>query len=365
MGKESKTILELDRITPAETDQVPVARPGTTGDNKFHLGDLISFNQEEKKLTLYGRYILDVSRLLSYRLVAESDDITKGSVALTVNGVVTDNVQIGDTVVVTASALSGNNFSHWLDSGGNIIAGAGSTFTFTFAADSPTEFHAVFETIVVDPRTVSVESDDNTMGSAVITYSGEDKASVTVDEGTSVLLKATALEGYAFVCWKKGDEVLDWPPEHDLTVTEDATYIAVFEEKNATRFIGFTNTPSETGSNITEKYRNLGLNELLSCKKVEARKGEQKEYTLLSSEIGGNQKKMFFILWKGDNKPVRGSLYRSFDQTTETYTQNQIISEENNTYFTVHKTFDNGNGEIYHLAGKIELFGNDTLTIQF
>lgn len=161
----------------------------------------------------------------------------RGSVLVTAtrNGesVELDDIRIGDIITLTATQNSGYEFVGWVDGNGDSMTGeTGNTITFAYDGTQPLEFYAVFnETVQVEQHTVSVESDDDTMGSAVITYSGEDKASVTVDEGTSVLLKATALEGYAFVCWKKGDEVLDWHFNHDLLVTEDATYTAVFEVK--------------------------------------------------------------------------------------------------------------------------------------
>ena len=161
-------------------------------------------------------------------------DSVRGSVLVTAtrNGesVELDDIRIGDIITLTATQNSGYEFVGWVDGNGDSMTGeTGNTITFAYDGTQPLEFYAVFSEVAqAVQHTVSVESDDNTMGSAVITYSGEDKPSVTVDEGTSVLLKATALEGYAFVCWKKGDEVLDWPFNHDLLVTEDATYTATF-----------------------------------------------------------------------------------------------------------------------------------------
>ena len=186
----------------------------------------------------------------------DSGSTGMGTVNMTINGVAGSEAHIGDTVAITAVAGASHEFSHWVDGDGNIIEDAGTVYTFTFAADSPTEYYAVFETPTVVRRTVSVASNNAQMGSAAITLDNEDKTSVTVEDGTSVLLKATANTGFAFEHWKKGDEVLDWSAEHELTVSEDATYTAVFAPSGSPDYYyGVVDTP--TGSEYAADYADL------------------------------------------------------------------------------------------------------------
>lgn len=186
----------------------------------------------------------------------DSGSTGMGTVNMTINGVAGSEAHIGDTVAITAVAGASHEFSHWVDGDGNIIEDAGAVYTFTFAADSPTEYYAVFETPTVVRHTVSVASDNAQMGSAAITFDNEDKTSVTVEDGTSVLLKATANTGFAFEHWKKGNEVLDWLAEHELTVSEDATYTAVFVPSGSPDYYyGVVDTP--TGSDYAADYADL------------------------------------------------------------------------------------------------------------
>ena len=50
----------------------------------------------------------------------------------------------------------------------------------------------------------------------------------TYDDGTEITLTATANEGYTFVNWTKGGELVSLTPTCTLTVTEDAAYVANF-----------------------------------------------------------------------------------------------------------------------------------------
>ena len=79
MEKESKTILELDRLIPlSPTDAVPIARSGTESDNKMMLEDLIRFDPNNKTITLYGQHTFDVSTLLRYNITI--GEFTNGQV---------------------------------------------------------------------------------------------------------------------------------------------------------------------------------------------------------------------------------------------------------------------------------------------
>lgn len=77
--------------------------------------------------------------------------------------------------------------------------------------------------------TITVNSADSTMGS--VTVNGE--ASVTVEEGETVTLMATANEGYHFVRWNDNDT----NATRTVTVTSDTTFTAYFEADGGTHGI--------------------------------------------------------------------------------------------------------------------------------
>ncbi len=124
MAEKSKTILELDKLAKAEPhDQIPVARVSRPhGDDKIELGDIISFDETNKTLTLYGTYVLDVSSLLDKKYtvsVAIKDERTDlGEVNIDNNGT-TKTVKEGTTVVLNAIPITERTpkvyFVQWLE----------------------------------------------------------------------------------------------------------------------------------------------------------------------------------------------------------------------------------------------------------
>ena len=78
--------------------------------------------------------------------------------------------------------------------------------------------------------TVTVSSADPTMGSATVNGA----ASITVEDGETVALTASANEGYRFVRWNDNDTNVT----RTVTVTSDIAYIAYFESNGGTDGIG-------------------------------------------------------------------------------------------------------------------------------
>ena len=110
MGKESKTILELDKLASLlQTDEVPVARQGSEGDNKMILGDLIKYDSTNRTLTIYGNITFDVSSLLRYILTVTPNE--HGSVAVVPEK---NNYGYQDQLILTPSASAGYKFDHWV-----------------------------------------------------------------------------------------------------------------------------------------------------------------------------------------------------------------------------------------------------------
>ena len=114
----------------------------------------------------------------------------------------------GTPCTVTATAFTGYSFIGWSN---------GETANpYTFAVISDMELTALFEEIF----TVTVESADTTMGSA--TVNGD--TSVTVINGETVTLTATANPDYHFTQWSDGNT----ESVRIVTVTANITYTAYF-----------------------------------------------------------------------------------------------------------------------------------------
>ena len=104
----------------------------------------------------------------------------------------------------------------------NGVNDAGSRYTFTLVESSEAP---------VETRTVTVESSDEARGTVAI--EGHDETSITANVGASVVVTATAAEGYMFHRWtnKTSEEVLGYQPTYSYTVAEDITLVAEFVEK--------------------------------------------------------------------------------------------------------------------------------------
>ena len=115
----------------------------------------------------------------------------------------------GTQVTISATANSGYRFTQWQD---------GSTANpRTITVTENANYIASFEEIPVQ-YTITVLSANETMGSA--------SGSGTYNYGTQVTISATANSGYRFTQWQDGSTA----NPRTITVTENAIYIASFEE---------------------------------------------------------------------------------------------------------------------------------------
>ena len=119
----------------------------------------------------------------------------------------------GTPCTVEATAYSGYVFVSWSN---------GATYNpYTFAVLEDVELTALFLAPDEITYTITVESDDPTMGTATVNGS----STATVINGDSVTITATAFDGYRFVRWNDNDT----HAVRTVTVTTDATYTAYFE----------------------------------------------------------------------------------------------------------------------------------------
>ena len=134
-----------------------------------------------------------------HTITVESADETMGTVSES------DTYDYGTEIQISATATEHYHFVEWND--GN----TDNPRTFTVTSDST--FTATF---AIDQHTITVESNDETMGT--VSEGG------TYDYGTEIQISATANEGYSFVAWNDGNT--DNP--RTITVTREATYTATF-----------------------------------------------------------------------------------------------------------------------------------------
>ena len=134
-----------------------------------------------------------------HTITVESDDETMG----TVNG--SNTYDYGAEIQISATAAEHYHFVQWND--GNTDNPR--TITVTEDATYRAEF-------AIDQHTITVESDDEAMGTV--------NGSNTYDYGAEIQISASALDGYQFVSWNDGNT--DNP--RTITVVADAEYIAYF-----------------------------------------------------------------------------------------------------------------------------------------
>ena len=135
-----------------------------------------------------------------YVVTLQSDNASLGSVS---EGGTFDYL---DTITLTATAIEHYHFVQWNDG----------------SRENPRQLVVTADTMLmayfaIDTHTVTVVSDNPTMGS--VSGGGE------YEENSQVTIIATANEGYHFVRWD--DNNTENP--RTITITEDKTYIATFE----------------------------------------------------------------------------------------------------------------------------------------
>ena len=198
----------------------------TLGDSNYvyeHTEDTIAFVGYAIMLNLTFNYTayfvadsIPVDTNTYYHITMISADSTMGTVAPS------DSATEGSRFTAYAIANEGFRFVNWTNEAGTEIS-TQNPYIFTVVED--VTLIANFEvdsTPVVDTVYYNITVNyDATMG----TVTGEGR----YVEGTIVTLRATANEGYTFVGWYDGDNVLATTPEYTFTLNADVTFNAVFE----------------------------------------------------------------------------------------------------------------------------------------
>lgn len=127
-----------------------------------------------------------------------------------------DQYGSGTVITLTATPNQGYNFLHWLKNGETFDGNENAEITYTVDGDAA--FVAYFE-----EQTFTITATVNPDGAGEVSGAGG------YTYGQTASLTATANDGYVFLNWTYGNEViLDNP--YSFTVTEDADYVANFEE---------------------------------------------------------------------------------------------------------------------------------------
>ncbi|MDE7149711.1 MAG: InlB B-repeat-containing protein, partial [Bacteroidales bacterium] len=150
------------------------------------------------------------------------------SLSLTVtpqnSGTVTGGGQyaIGEEVAITATANENFTFVAWMD--GDETVSTEANHSFLMPAKNMA-YTAVFEAVKpIEPETFDVVLNVTPQNTGTVTGNGRYAA------GASVVIKATANEGYQFVAWKDGNQTVSTEASHSFTMpARNMTYTAVFE----------------------------------------------------------------------------------------------------------------------------------------
>ena len=163
-------------------------------------------------------YLFNVYENVAFVANFELDSFTITAVANpaeggTIEGAGTYNY--GESCTLTATANTGYTFVNWTM--GNEVVSTNASYTFTVNEDA--DYVANFE---INSYTITAVA--NPAEGGIVTGDG------TYNYGASCTLTATVANGYNFINWTNGNEVVSTNASYTFTVTEDATYVANFEE---------------------------------------------------------------------------------------------------------------------------------------
>ena len=122
----------------------------------------------------------------------------------------------GSTCTLTATANSGYTFTNWTKNGSVVSTNASYSFTVTASGNYVANFVEGFNITA----TASPTAGGTVSGGGIYT------------NGTTCTLTATPNTGYNFVRWTKNGSQVSTSTSYSFTVTEDASYVAVFTLKS-------------------------------------------------------------------------------------------------------------------------------------
>ena len=153
-------------------------------------------------------------------------------------------VERGSTAFIRAETAegTGKKFAYW-STGNTMASGRGTIFTnenpYSFTVTEDVAFYANF--VAEDTElNVTIETAATTGGKA--TVYGDQKQTIAL--GSKLILEAKAYNGYHFVNWTCGNEVVSTEPVYNTVAREAATITANFEKLTTT---GIENVKTKSG----------------------------------------------------------------------------------------------------------------------
>ena len=156
------------------------------------------------------------------------------------------NYTHGTTITLTATANTGYHFVNWTFGGEVISTNASDSFQVTAAGTYVGNFEL---------NTYEITATANPTDGGTIT--GADSYS----HGATCTLTATANEGYTFVNWTKGSDVVSTDLTYSFTVVEAAAYVANFQINSYTITVDVNNTEwgTATGGGVINHFETCTL----------------------------------------------------------------------------------------------------------
>ena len=166
-----------------------------------------------------------VFSLNSYTISASSSPSAGGSVSGA------GSYNYGSTCTLTATPATGYSFVRWTKNGSQVSTNPSYSFTVTGNAS----YVAVFS---LNSYTISASSSPSAGGSV--------SGAGSYNYGSTCTLTATPATGYSFVRWTKNGSQVSTNASYSFTVTENASYVAVFSLNSYT--ISVSANPTAGGS---------------------------------------------------------------------------------------------------------------------
>lgn len=198
---------------------------GGQGNGWFKLNDMKpdAYSDYSKS---HRAYFMLKPNAATYNISTTVNDSNAGTA--TVNGTNSINVSEGTSVTLVATANEGYRFVCWKLNGEEV----GTSSTLTVKATADAEYVAHFEENdgPVAPASVTIKTEATVGGTATVNGAAE----VTVTAGTTISLTATPDDGYMFVEWRCGTDVVGTSAFFSTTAQSDKVYTAIFAEKKGT-----------------------------------------------------------------------------------------------------------------------------------
>ena len=178
------------------------------------------------KKTTFLRIIDKRPQIKKVKLTTQISPVGVGSVLINGKAQTSITVDQGTEVILEAQASEGYVFSHWKNSEGTQV---GTTAKLNYKVSKDETLIAVFDQNAPAKATLKVGVSAD--GSGTVSINGKAQTSITVDQGTEVILEAQASEGYVFSHWKNSEGTqVGTTAKLNYKVSKDETLIAVFDQ---------------------------------------------------------------------------------------------------------------------------------------